>query len=259
MADANSRIELNQSDYPGYLSRGTIEVLQNDFLAASNDLQTAVNLDPTNSEIYLYRGMVEQKLGKFDVALADYSQGLACDTEATDAFRTAEIDEAIGYAHAEMGQWQPALGAFRKVLGFDSPSVDVRFEVFLIECRLGQTAQAKEELTAYLQSVPAAKAGDWSTCIGHFLAGTLNESNFLAQATSTARRPTDVAMQTGDAYYFAGMEHWLSGDKTGASERFKKCLKIGDDNSDEYMMARSILGAAAGDQTSAELPSKIEK
>jgi hypothetical protein len=34
----------------------------------------------------------------------------------------------------------------------------------------------------------------------------------------------------------------LAGDKPGALKRFKKCLKVGDDNSDNYTMAKSILG-----------------
>ena len=248
MADANSRIELNQSDASGYLTRATIEVLWDDFPAASNDLQTASGINPTNSEIYLYRGMVEQKQGKLDIALADYNRRLAYDMA---AFHTADIDEAIGFAHAEMGQWQPALETFRKAMTFDSPPDDIRFEIFLIECRLGQTQQAKKELAAYIQSIPAAKAGDWTTSIAHFLAGTLNETDFLAQASSTAKRPTDVAGQTGDAWYFAGIEHFLAGDKAGASERFKKCLKVGDDNSYDYMMAQSILGEFRNPQLAA--------
>ena len=74
------------------------------------------------------------------------------------------------------------------------------------------------------------------------MAGTLNETNFLAQAAATAKRSTDIPMQTGDAWFYAGMEHLLAGDKAGAFERFKKSLKVGDDNSDNYMMARSIVG-----------------
>jgi tetratricopeptide (TPR) repeat protein len=239
LADANSRIELNQADASGYLTRATIELLWDDFSGARSDLQTALALNPTNSEIYLYRGMEEQKLEKFDVALADYTKGIAYDTE---AFHAADIYEAMGYVQAEMGQWQTALETFRKAMVFNSPPDDVRFDVFLIECRLGQTQQAKKELTLYIQSIPATKAHDWTTSVAHFLAGALNETNFLAQARTTAKRPTDISEQMGDAYYYAGMERLLAGDKAGASERFKKSLKIGDDNSYDYMMARSLLG-----------------
>jgi tetratricopeptide (TPR) repeat protein len=256
LADVNARLQLDSSDEKGYVSRGNIEALWDDFSDASNDLQTAIQINPTNSEIYLVRGMLEQKCGGFKAALTDYSRGLANDRE---AFHAADIDEAIGYAYAEMGQWPSALGAFRQAIAFKSPPKDVPFQVFLIECRLGQSEQAKKELTTYIQSIPAAKAGDWATGIAHFLAGTLGETNFLAQATTTAKRSTDISMQTGDAWYFAGMQHLLAGDKAGASERFRKCLKVGDDNSDEYMMARSIVGEAVSDKPSANSPRDIVK
>ncbi|HTV43133.1 MAG TPA: tetratricopeptide repeat protein [Candidatus Sulfotelmatobacter sp.] len=256
LADANSGIELKKSDSSAYLTRATIELLWDDFSGASNDLRTAVSINPTNSEIYLYRGMIEQKLGKLDAALADYKQGLIFDTE---AFHTADIEEAMGYAQAEMGRWQPALETFRKAMAFDSPPDDIRFDVFLIECRMGQTEQAKKELTAYIPSIPKAKAADWTTSVALFLAGTLDETNFLAQATTTAKRPTDVAGQIGDAYYFAGMEHLLAGDKDGASERFKKCLKVGDDNSYDYMMATSIMAESVTNQPLAKLRGETQK
>lgn len=257
MADANSKIEQNPSDASGYLTRGFIELKWDDFSAASNDLQTAIGINPTNSEIYLNRGALEQKLGRLDAALADYNQGLACEKMTLEGFRTTAIYAAIGYVRAESSQWQPALDAFRKAMAFDSPPEDVPFEVFLIESRLGKTEQAKKELAAYIQSIPKAKAGDWTTSIAHFLAGTVNETNFLAQANSTAKRPVDVRIQTGDGYYFAGMEHLLAGDKAGALERLRQCLKVGDDNSDEYMMAKSILGEFISNQPQAKSQSAI--
>jgi tetratricopeptide (TPR) repeat protein len=245
-ADANARIKLdisndegNDSSDKAYAGRAKIEAMWDDFPDASNDLQTAIQINPANAEIYLIRGMMNQKRGNFQAAMADYSRGSAGDTEPV---QCAETCEAIAYAHAEMSQWQPALESFRKAIAFKSSSDDAPFQIFLIECRMGQTEQAKKELAAYIQSIPAAKAGDWTTCIAHFLAGTLNETSFLAQTATTAKRPTDVALQTGDAWYYAGMQHLLAGDKPGALKRFKKCLKVGDDNSDNYTMAKSILG-----------------
>ena len=262
MADANTRIQLDVSDDKnyvsrdqGYVSRAGIETMWDDFQAASNDLKTAILINPTNSQIYLCRAVLEQKCRNFEAALADYTRGELNDPEAV---RGANVYDAMGYTHAEMGQWQPALESFRKAMAYNSPPDYVHFEIFLIECRLGQAEQAKKELTAYIQTIPKAKAGDWTTSIAHYLAGALNETNFLAQATSTAKRPTDVAMQTGDAYYFVGMEHLLAGDKAGALERFTQCVKIGEDNSDDYMMAQSILGESVTNQPSAKSQSDVK-
>ena len=249
-ADANAGIQLDKSDEKGYATRADIEAMWDDFPDASNDLQTAIQINPTSSEIYLIRGRIEQKCGNFQSALADYSRGLANGTGSID---TDIAYESMGYDYAEMDQWKPALESFRKAMAFKSPPDDAPFQVFLIECRMGQTRQAKKELAVYIQSIPAAKAGDWTTCIAHFLAGTLNENSFFTLAATTAKRPTDVAQQTGDAGYYAGMQHLLAGDKPGALKRLKKSLKVGDDNSDNYTMARSVLGESVGNQLSAKL------
>ncbi|MGH7977826.1 MAG: tetratricopeptide repeat protein, partial [Limisphaerales bacterium] len=218
----------------------------------SNDLHMAIQINPTNSQTYLIRGVLEQKSGNFASALADFKRGLLNDTEAVNV---PDVYEAIGYAHAELAQWRPALEDFHKAMAFNSPPTDVPFQIFLIEYRLGAAQQARKDLGAYIRSIPAAKSHDWTASIAHFLAGTLNENDLINQARSKAKRPTDVATQTGDAWYYAGMLHWLAGDKSGAFERFKKSLKLGDDNSDNYLMARSMLGdspSAANPQPSAQ-------
>ncbi|HEX3624596.1 MAG TPA: hypothetical protein VH280_04130 [Verrucomicrobiae bacterium] len=239
LADANDRIRLDTSCQNGYVDRANVELMWDDFSDASNDLQTAIQINPADSGIYFCRGVLEQKCGNFQASLADFGRGLLKETDTMD---TATAYEAMGYDHAEMGEWQPALESFRKAMAFKLPPNDTAFQVFQIECRLGQTQQAKKEMAAYIQSIPAAKAGDWTASIAHFLAGTLKEADFLGQATTTAKRPTDVAMQIGDAWYYAGMQHLLAGDKSGALKRFKKSLKFGDDNSNNYMMAKSLLG-----------------
>lgn len=258
-ADANAGVKLGSSDIRCYLARVAVEASWDDFSHASNDLEIATQINPTNSDIYLCRALVEQKCGNIQAALADYTRGLAGNMDARSPFAY----ENLGYAQAEMGQWQLALESFRKAMACNSPPEGARFQVFLIECRLGQTEQAKKELAAYIQSIPAAKVHDWTASIAHFLAGTLNETNFLAEATATAKRATDIQGQTGDAWYFAGMQHLLAGDKMGARERLTKSLKVGDDNSDNYMMARAIFGsenpAAVNIQPSTRSPSDLGK
>jgi lipoprotein NlpI len=117
------------------------------------------------------------------------------------------------------------------------------FYVFLIQCRLGETREARKELNTYIQSIPASKSNDWETSIAHFLAGDLDEQEFFSQATTRARRPTDISTQLCEAYYYIGMKHLLAGDKTTARENFQKCLDKKEDNESEYRSARAELNA----------------
>ena len=67
-------------------------------------------------------------------------------------------------------------------------------------------------------------------------------SDISAGAWKSAASGSIISGQMCDAYYYVGMEHLLARDQAGASEHFKKSLKVGDDNRYNYMMARSFFG-----------------
>jgi tetratricopeptide (TPR) repeat protein len=234
MADAFELVKLDPSNVAGYFARAEIRILCDDFSGASNDLQTALRMSPTNTAVYVCRAMLEQKCREPQAALADLGRMLALDPQSS---HVPEIYEAMGYEQEDLHQWRPALKDFHKGMAYHSPPDGLRFQVFILRCRLGERPQALEDLDAYLHSLPASKTNDWTASIANFLAGHLDEKEFLVRATTTAKRPTDIADQICDAYYFEGMEHLLAGDKAGAGELFQKCLNTRQDNSYNYMNA----------------------
>jgi lipoprotein NlpI len=239
-ADANQAIELKPSEPNGYLTRAMIGILWDDYSGASNDLQTAFQLSPTNTEVFLYRGLLDEKCGRYNDAMAELNRGLACHL---DTLHAPGIYEALGFVEENLDQWNSALETFHKGLAFKSPPDDMHGEVFLLECRLGQTNEAQTELAAYISSIPAAKKGDWKTVVAQFLAGRLSETQLISQATTTAKRPTDIPGHLCEAYYYAAKECQLAGDKAGAVTRFQKSLATTEDNSYQYLNARSQLQA----------------
>lgn len=238
LADADRAVGLRPSDSSSYVTRASIKILWDDFSGASNDLQTAFRLGPTNGEVYVIRAILEQKRGETNAALADYIQWLGTDPE---SFTLPEAYDGLGNLKEYMLQWQSALDTFRKAMAFNSPPEEARFHIYLLECRLGEKTQAQKELNAFIQSIPPSKAKDWTTSIAHFLAGTLNETDFLSQATSTAKRPTDIPRHICWAYYYEGMVPLLAGDPTKASAFFQKCVDTGEDNSFDYWNAKAEL------------------
>lgn len=239
-ADVDKAIQLKPGDASGYAMRATCEILRDDFSSASNDIQTIIQLSPANSNVFLCRAMLEQKCRQTDAALADYRHFLAQDPNNTEA---PELHEALGHLEEDLFQWPQALKQFQEGMAYKSPPDQMRFELFLMECRLGRTPQAKSELNAYIRSIPPSKTNEWTTSIAHFLAGNLNETEFLAQATTTAKRSTDIPGHICDGYYYEGMQHWLAGDKAGALARFQKSVDTHQDNSFEYMSAQDELNA----------------
>ena len=239
-ADVKQAIELKPSEPHVYLTSAMIEILWDDYSDASNDLQTAFQLSPTNTEVYLCRGLLDEKCGDFNAAITELNQGLASHL---DTLHAPEIYEALGFAEENLYQWRSALETFHKGLAFKSPPDDMRFEVFLLECRLGQTNEAQTELAEYIRSIPAAKAGDWKASVAQFLAGKLTETQLISRATTTAKRATDIPKQLCEAYYYAAMKCLLAGDKAGAVTRFQKSLGTKEDNSYQFLNARSQLQA----------------
>jgi tetratricopeptide (TPR) repeat protein len=234
LAEADELVELDPSNAASYFARAEIKTFCDDFVGASNDMQTAVQMSPTNTSIYMCRAMLEQKKREPDAALADFSRMLALGSPSS---HPPEVYEAVGAAREELHQWRRALKDLQKGLACRSPPDGIRFEAFLLECRLGEKSQAMEDLDAYIHSIPASKTNDWTTSIANYLAGNLSEAEFLAQATTTAKRPTDISSQICDADYVQGMEHLLAGDKAGAAELFQKSVSTGEDNSFSYMNA----------------------
>ena len=52
----------------------------------------------------------------------------------------------------------------------------------------------------------------------------LPESEFISLADINTNRPSAIAEQVSDAYFYAGMKHKLAGDEQGAAILFQKSL-----------------------------------
>jgi lipoprotein NlpI len=148
-----------------------------------------------------------------------------------------EIYLAIGHLQSDLHRDQAALQNLRKVLELDPRKNYARFGIWLIRARLGEREEATRELRAQIATGAEEPGHEWESCIGHFLVGDLPETNFLAQAIKTARRPTDQDGQLCEARYYMGMKRLFDGDKPGAIELLEKCVASHQDNREEYTSA----------------------
>jgi len=94
-------------------------------------------------------------------------------------------------------------------------------------------------LRAYLTSRPPDKANDWAAKVGHFLAGQLGESDFLAAA-----KDPDSAVEAGqlcEAFFYAASRRLFVGDRPTAIKYLEKSIATEKENFYEYASAKAEL------------------
>jgi lipoprotein NlpI len=142
----------------------------------------------------------------------------------------------------DLSNWPPARANFRKALELHAISQDPRFYLWLIQAQSGEHDTANKELTEYLKTLRGDKAKEWPASVARYLTGVLSETEFVDQATSTAKRPSAIRGQKCESFYYAGMKRKLAGDKRGAAEFFQKAVDAGDDNNFTYFSSKVELG-----------------
>jgi len=232
LVDFNKVVELTPRDGAAYANRGSVKLQSDDFEGARADLEMAYQLTPNSALLFVNRGFLKEKSGDPYGALADFKRAIEL------APQVPEPYACLGLLQYNLSQWTLALENIRKALELDPAIDDARPYIWLIRSQTGEENDANIEMDGYVKSMPGEKTNDWPASIARFLAGNLSESNFLSEATTTAKRPSAIISQVCESFYFAGMKHKLAGDKQPAIDLFQKCLNTGNDNNFGYLSAR---------------------
>ena len=95
------------------------------------------------------------------------------------------------------------------------------------------------ELTAYLDKRGSAAPGDWVSNVAGHLLGKVSEADLFAAAKSADSNQEHG--QLCEAWFYAGMKKLLSGNKTAATDYFKKCIATEQRTFTEYEFAEAEL------------------
>ena len=88
--------------------------------------------------------------------------------------------------------------------------------------RLGEVEAATRELQNFLAVRVAGTPDDWTSKVGHFLAGQMAEPEFLfAAKNADSKMEVDQLCQ---AYFYAGSKLLLAGDKVASADCFRKSV-----------------------------------
>jgi len=266
ITDATRAVTLNPKDDDAFAQRGLGKMHLKDYPGALADLDASIALDSHNATHFANRGFVRAIAGDTKAAEADLAQATMLDATNLDVLNTTvylkeksgdlagaadtltrltglypqlpESFEHLGWAQTDLRQYGLALKSFRRALEIDPGLNYARFGIWLIRARSGEAAPAGAELRESIQSLDGDANHVWEFRLGGFLAGDGDEAALIAQATATAKRPTDVSEHQCEAYYYAGMKRLFAGDKSGAVALFEKCIATGEDNFVEYNDAK---------------------
>lgn len=232
--DFNKVIEMEPANPTVYASRASTYLFKDDFKRASADLEKSFQLNPSNALAFVVRGLLKMKKGdEDDGALADLKRANELSPQSPETY------EALGALQYKMADWPSALENCRKALqkgNYVGMSESFAY-IWIMRAQSGEKDAADVELKGYLKSIPSEKTNEWNAITGWFFTGSVTESNYLALATTSAKRPSAIKGQVCESYYNAGMKRKISGDKQGAAELLQKCLDTKYDNSFAYMNA----------------------
>jgi lipoprotein NlpI len=227
-----------RNDYPeAYLVRGTVQQAKGDFDAALENFEKAIRLKPDLAEAYFNRGSVKLTKSDLSGAFIDYNEAIKLNSELIS--KTVPALGMLGCRHYDRQQFTNALVAFGKACELSSSYDYVRFRIWLIRSRLGQTGAATKELKAYLDKRKTANGEDWAANIGEFLVGELPESALFkaAESRDKERNPERFC----EAWFYAGTKRLIAGDKRTATTYFETCIATGAKDLTEYSSAAAEL------------------
>ena len=240
LADYNRAIELDPDDVRAYSNRGFAKWTMGHLDDALADYDRAIERDPKYIDAYSGRGFFKRMKGDLDGALADYDRAIELDPKNVDAYY------GRGVARYDKRDWSNALLDFRKTSAL-KPAVSEletlrdysHIRIWMARAKLGERVAATNELKQYLLARTIAKPGDWLSTIIRLLTVDLSENDFLKAAGSGDEK--QARNQKCEAYFYAGTVKLIDGDKSTATDYFKKCLETGVKDCYEYQSAAAEL------------------
>ena len=209
-----------------HLVRGSVYRAESSFAKALADYNKGIEINPNFPGLFIGRGLTKQHEGDLDGAIADYDQAIRLASKYADAYNYR------GHAKMTKGDLVGALADLRQYCDLDAKdSGHAYLYIWLIQHQQNKTAEADQELTAYLAEHPS----DWVSKVGEMFLGQINEADLLAVAASP--NPKLNQSQHCEAWYFIGMKRLLAGDKVAAADDFRQCLATGQKDLPEYMLA----------------------
>ena len=219
-----------------YTQRGILDQRNGNSDGAIADFNKAIEIKPDLTEVYCARGFVKQCKGDFDGALIDYNKVIEMNPRLAIAYFTR------GFLNYDLHKFMDALSDFYKAreLGLEAKCQDYSlYYTWLIRVRLGEQDSANKELQSYLDNRKTGTSNEWPPKIARLLVAQITESDFFKAAENPDLQTSKK--QYCEAYFYAGSKRLIEGDKITAKEYFEKSLATGCKEMTEYNSASAEL------------------
>lgn len=147
------------------------------------DYDRAIELDSTDSAIYLFRGVVFRKLNDHTNAILDYNSAIALDP------RDAEAYHQRGIVHQLREQYHDAIADFTKVIEFDPSFEDAYFNRGHAYGSIGEIEKARSDLQMARQLKNKVSKND-SNLVTNNSSQMNGERNSFGDNSSFIEQPT---------------------------------------------------------------------
>jgi tetratricopeptide (TPR) repeat protein len=198
----------------------------NKLIANTNDMLVWVNMK---------RGFTMLDQTNVEDAIKSFEKVTMIEPNNLNAFRE------LGYLYFNRLDFPKALNAFNHVSKLDPTDPYARFHILLLRSRLGETAEAAQELRMFLIQQAPRPTNDWPSHIGRFLAGQENEKQLFGSVEGM-----NALLHNGydcEAHFYIGEKKLLAGDQASAEKEFKACIATGANDQNEFAGAKAELQA----------------
>ncbi len=192
----NNYLDLYSDDAAALSNRGNVKLVIGDLEGSINDQDQAINLNPSELDPYINRGIAEEALGLWLLAKKDYLFVLSKDRD--------NFSALYNFANVEgsLSNWMQAKELFSKAAMFNPGFAMARSSMALADYQLGNLDDSEKELIKLIRRYPnfadaraALTALSWS-------------KGFSGQAESNWISVTELDPRYSDEEWLTKIRRW---------------------------------------------------
>ncbi len=232
IADFTKALELNSGFSMAALNRGFSRTQKLDWAAAERDYELALEGDSKQVLAWRLLGTARVAQGKLSPATAAFTNAINLNPA------DADNHSGRGFAKFFAKDYPGATTDFTKALELKPTSALFALWRYAAQVRAGKEAAAREELEAFLATLPATP--NWHVTLSQYLLDKVDDAALL-KAADVSTDASVKAQWLCEAHYFQGLKSETARQPAEAKLHFEECLKTNQSQLTAYIGAKLAL------------------